>query len=65
LILNPAGPAASAAGAPDWQSPPGKLSHGYNGREAIEFHIEGLIEDGKPVPPPTTVGREVKVRVAA
>ena len=24
-------------------------------REAIRFHIEGLIEDGEPVPEPTTV----------
>ena len=23
-------------------------------REAIEFHIEGLREDGAPVPPPTS-----------
>jgi predicted RNase H-like HicB family nuclease len=34
-------------------------------REAIEFHIEGLIEDGEPVPPPTSVGMQVEVRVAA
>ena len=34
-------------------------------REAIEFHIEGLIADGEPVPPPTTTGVEVQVRVAA
>lgn len=34
-------------------------------REAIEFHIEGLREDGEPVPPPSTTGRTVDVDVAA
>lgn len=34
-------------------------------REAIAFHIEGLVEDGEPVPPPTTIGREVDVELAA
>lgn len=24
-------------------------------REAIEFHIEGMIEDDQPVPPPTSI----------
>ena len=24
-------------------------------REAIRFHIDGLLEDGQPVPPPTTI----------
>ena len=28
-------------------------------REAIRFHIEGLIEDGLPVPPPTAVAQYV------
>ena len=32
-------------------------------REAIEFHLEGLREDGKPIPPPTS--RVDYVEVAA
>jgi predicted RNase H-like HicB family nuclease len=24
-------------------------------REAIRFHIEGMLKDGEPVPPPTTI----------
>jgi predicted RNase H-like HicB family nuclease len=32
-------------------------------REAIEFHIEGLIERGDPVPAPTTEVDEVEVAV--
>ena len=31
-----------------------------NIREAIEFHIEGLREDGLPIPQPTTVVKEVE-----
>ena len=29
-------------------------------REAIRFHIDGLIEDGEPVPAPTTVAEYVE-----
>ncbi|MGH8503231.1 MAG: type II toxin-antitoxin system HicB family antitoxin [Gammaproteobacteria bacterium] len=32
-------------------------------REAIEFHLEGLREDGNPIPPPSS--RVVYVEVAA
>ena len=32
--------------------------------EAIEFHIEGLREDGLPVPPPTSSVEFVEVRAA-
>lgn len=35
-----------------------------NIREAIDFHIEGMIADGDPVPPPTTVSEYVEARVA-
>jgi predicted RNase H-like HicB family nuclease len=35
-----------------------------NMREAIEFHIEGMIEDGDPVPEPSSQAIEVEVRVA-
>jgi predicted RNase H-like HicB family nuclease len=31
-------------------------------REAIEFHIEGLREDGEPVPEPTSLCEYVEVR---
>ena len=31
-------------------------------REAIEFHIEGLREDGQPVPEPTSLCEYVEVR---
>ncbi len=30
-------------------------------REAIEFHIEGLIEDGLPVPQPTSIVQYIEV----
>lgn len=33
-------------------------------REAIEFHIEGLKEDGQPVPAPSSEGEVVAVRAA-
>ena len=33
-------------------------------REAIEFHIQGLIEDGLPVPEPTSITRTVEVGAA-
>lgn len=32
-------------------------------REAIEFHIRGTMEDGDPVPPPTSIAENVDVRV--
>ena len=34
-------------------------------REAIAFHIEGLVEDGQPVPEPTTQGEYVTAETAA
>jgi predicted RNase H-like HicB family nuclease len=34
-------------------------------REAIEFHLEGLREDGAPIPPPTTRVEYVDVPSAA
>ena len=33
-------------------------------REAIEFHIDGLRDDGLPVPPPTASSDYVKAKVA-
>jgi predicted RNase H-like HicB family nuclease len=35
-----------------------------NMREAIDFHIEGMKEDGLPVPPPTTQSEYVALKVA-
>ena len=29
--------------------------------EAIELHLEGMREDGEPIPMPTTVAREINV----
>lgn len=34
-------------------------------KEAIEFHIEGLREDGEPVPPPSSTGELIDVDAAA
>lgn len=33
-------------------------------REAIEFHIEGLRQNGQPVPPPSSTGEVVDVAAA-
>ena len=33
-------------------------------REAIEFHIEGLREDGQPIPPPSSSSTIVEVGAA-
>ena len=35
-----------------------------NIRDAIDFHIEGMREDGEPVPEPTTLSEYVEARVA-
>ena len=35
-----------------------------NIREAIEFHLEGMVEDGDPIPEPRTVVTTVEVGVA-
>jgi predicted RNase H-like HicB family nuclease len=32
-----------------------------NMEEAIEFHLEGLREEGLPIPPPSSVGEYVEV----
>jgi len=33
-------------------------------RDAIEFHIEGLIETGEPVPPPSSASEFIEVHAA-
>ncbi len=35
-----------------------------NIREAIEFHLDGMREDGEPIPEPTTVTMSVEIRAA-
>ncbi len=32
-----------------------------NIREAIQFHLEGMREDGDPIPEPTSIGETVEV----
>jgi predicted RNase H-like HicB family nuclease len=32
-----------------------------NIREAIELHLEGMAEDGEPIPEPSTLTREIEV----
>ena len=34
-------------------------------REAIQFHLEGIVEDGDPIPPGTTRSVEIETQVAA
>jgi predicted RNase H-like HicB family nuclease len=34
-------------------------------REAIEFHIEGLKQEGQPVPPPASTSEVVNIAAAA
>lgn len=36
-----------------------------NIREAISLHLEGMREDGEPIPEPTTVALEIEVPSAA
>ena len=33
-------------------------------REAIDFHIEGLLQDGQPIPPPTTICEYIETQAA-
>jgi len=33
----------------------------HNMREAIEFHLEGMREDGEPIPVPTTTATVIEV----
>jgi predicted RNase H-like HicB family nuclease len=36
-----------------------------NIREAIELHLEGMAEDGEPIPEPSTLAIEIEVPFAA
>jgi predicted RNase H-like HicB family nuclease len=67
-VVIEAGPNNYSAYVPDL---PGCVSTGRtlaeiekNIREAIEYHIEGMIEDGDPVPEPTSRVIEVELPVA-
>ena len=33
-------------------------------REAIEFHLEGMKQDGEPIPPPSSTSKLVEVQAA-
>ena len=37
----------------------------HNIREAIELHLEGMAEDGEPIPEPSTLALEIEVPFAA
>lgn len=67
-VVIEAGPNNYSAYVPDL---PGCVSTGRtlaeiekNIREAIEYHIEGMIEDGDPIPEPISQAIEVEVSVA-
>lgn len=67
-VVIEAGPNNYSAYVPDL---PGCVSTGRtlaeiekNIREAMEYHIEGMIEDGDPVPEPTSRVIEVELPVA-
>ena len=68
MVVVEHGPASWGAYAPDL---PGCMAVGESReevlrliREAIEFHIDGLRQDGLPVPPPSSEGEFVEVGAA-
>ena len=68
LVIVEQGPASFGAYVPDL---PGCIATGESRdevlqliREAIEFHIEGLREDGHPVPQPSSFSAVVDVKAA-
>lgn len=65
LVVVDRGPTSFGAYVPDL---PGCIAVGETREEvlasiheAIEFHLEGLKEDGQPIPPPTSTGEVVEV----
>lgn len=65
VVILESGPENWSAYVPDL---PGCVSTGTsredvlkNIREAIEFHIEGMKEDGDPIPPPSVIAERVAV----
>ncbi|MGH8612000.1 MAG: type II toxin-antitoxin system HicB family antitoxin [Gammaproteobacteria bacterium] len=68
MVVVEHGPTSWGAHAPDL---PGCIAVGESReevlrliREAIEFHIDGLRQDGLPVPPPSSEGEFVEVGAA-
>ena len=68
LVIVEQGPASFGAYVPDL---PGCIATGESRdevlqliREAIEFHIEGLREDGHPIPQPSSFSAVVDVKAA-
>jgi predicted RNase H-like HicB family nuclease len=68
MVVVERGPTSWGAHAPDL---PGCIAVGETRedvlrliREAIEFHIDGLKQDGLPVPPPSSEGEFVEVGAA-
>jgi predicted RNase H-like HicB family nuclease len=68
MVVVEHGPTSWGAHAPDL---PGCMAVGESReevlrliREAIEFHIDGLQQDGLPVPPPSSEGEFVEVGAA-
>jgi predicted RNase H-like HicB family nuclease len=68
LVVVEKGPKSFGAYVPDL---PGCIAAGESReevltliREAIDFHIEGLKENGQPIPPPSSSGEVVEVDAA-
>ena len=68
LVVVEEGPKSFGAYVPDL---PGCIAAGESReevltliREAIEFHLEGLREDGHPIPPPSSSSEVVEVAAA-
>jgi len=68
LVVVEKGPSSYGAHVPDL---PGCIAAGETKeevlsliREAIEFHIEGLKQDGQPIPPPSSTSEVVEVQAA-
>jgi predicted RNase H-like HicB family nuclease len=68
LVVVEEGPKSFGAHVPDL---PGCIAAGESReevltliREAIEFHIEGLKENGQPIPPPSSSSEVVEIEAA-
>ena len=68
LVVLEKGPTSYGAYAPDL---PGCVAVGETKeevltliREAIEFHLEGMTQDGEPIPPPASTSELVEVAAA-
>ena len=68
LVIVEKGPSSYGAHVPDL---PGCVAVGETKdevltliREAIEFHLEGMKQDGEPIPPPSSTGELVEVEAA-